>query len=423
MDYGLPTMATLMYELASFARGEGSPIDSKLRRMLPNLRFTFDKFAGDRGDALLAQLFEGDADLAAKLRSAAGKLQAAPGMDSLVPVVQQLCDMADSNQLSGPALEGLAGLAGETGQLGSIEPLLDPQKLSLSHVAGSALRQGFQQVLRRGLDLTEEERDALELFVVATSNVEQLLSLYFARYQDGSAADRKNYLYLAWIFWAFLRVRSSGLGPRESSIYRRLPGIGADVITFNYTNFFESSMLSRVKFFHGRLDRYLRLDTRDLVTDDPRLRAAVDVDRVVAFIDALRLDVGEDPAIDVPAIVPPTTFKPVMSRDQLRVWVEADDMLQKASVVVVVGYSFGLADEHFNDLVRKTHEQTRVVIVNPNLEASVDLGSRLLGVDPGSLVRSQTEGHHVFRSQRLTCAGARASDVTSDFLGVVLAPN
>lgn len=405
-----------MPELAAFTRGDGAPIDKKLRKKLPHLHFAFDRFAGHQGDDMLVQLFGGDDDIAPRLLSAAQKLKADQEMGPVATVIERLCEMAKNNQLSGAPLKGIAELAGEIGQIGSAEPLLDPQKLSLSYVAGNALRRGFQQVFQRVPSLSAEERDTLELFVVATSNIEQLLSLYFTRYQDGTAADKKNYLYLAWMLWAFLRIRSSGLAPQERSIYFHLPHISADVISFNYTNLFEREMLGRVLFFHGRLDEYLRLDTREVIREDAQLRAATDIDRVGAFVDALRLDVKSDPAIDVPAIVPPTSFKPVMSRDQLRVWVHADDLVQQADVIVVVGYSFGLADEHFNDLIRKSNPRTRVVIVNPNLDVAARVASGVLGLDFNKLSRIVREPFELFQSQRLTCVKAVAADVTSEFL-------
>jgi hypothetical protein len=421
-DYGLPTMASLMHELARFAREDGGPIDKAIRKKLPYLRFSFDKFAGDRGDDMVMQLFAGGGDIAPRLRSAAEKLKADTALGTVGTMIEQLCDMATNNQLSGESLQGIAKLAGEVGDIGGAEPLLDPQKLTLSPVAGAALRRGFQQVLRRGTTLSVEERDTLELFVVATSNIEQLLSIYFLRYQDGPAPDKKTYLYLAWMLWAFLRVRSSGLGPREDSIYARLPRIGADVITFNYTNFFDPSMLGRVKFFHGRLDEYLRLDSRDVVRADSALKAATNPNRIAEFVDGLRLDVKADPSIDIPAIVPPTSFKPVMSRDQLRTWVEADDLLQRAGVVVVVGYSFGAADEHFNDLLRKTPPRTRILIVNPDLDHAARVGCELLGIDPNRLAAARADKFDLVRAERLTCVRARATNVTSEFLDAVLRP-
>src|SRR6202035_6175098 len=67
--YGLPTMATLMGELAEFARGEGQPVNRALRDKLGRVQFSFDKHVGDQGNALITDLFSGSEELAPTLRS------------------------------------------------------------------------------------------------------------------------------------------------------------------------------------------------------------------------------------------------------------------------------------------------------------------------------------------------------------------
>ena len=412
-------MTSLMYELAAFAQGDGKPIDSELRKKLPYLQFTFSKFAGEQGDVLLTRLFGGDKDVAPTLRSAAKKLESSPEMAPVGKLVVQLCDMAEENRLTGESLKDLAHLAGETGQVAGAEPILDPRRLSMSPIPSNALRRAFQQVLVRGPDLSTKERDTLELFVAATSNIEELLSFFFARYATGTAADRKKYLYLAWMLWAFLQIRSGRLGIRGQSIYKHLPRFGTNVITFNYTNFFDQAMSARVLFFHGRLDQFLRMDTRELVTNHQDLDSALDVDRVANFLGSLRLDVRESPAVDVPALVPPTSFKPLMSRQQLRTWVRADDLLQEAALVVIVGYSFGMADEHFNDLLRNGNPRARILVANPDQE-SARAACRVLGLPPDSLKATKRETLRLLVSNRLTWVDAGASDVTPELVDLAL---
>lgn len=55
-------VATLLPELAQFARVDGRPISEALRKELPYLRFTFDKLAGDKTDSFLGNLFSGGLD-------------------------------------------------------------------------------------------------------------------------------------------------------------------------------------------------------------------------------------------------------------------------------------------------------------------------------------------------------------------------
>ena len=181
--------------------------------------------------------------------------------------------------------------SGQSRNAGESEPILDPQRLTLTQLPGDALRTAFREALMRGDQLSNQERDVLTLFVEATSNVEQLLSTYFMLFSAGRPADQKTYLYLAWMLWAFLRSRSANRVPLDGSIYPKLPSIGGDVVTFNYTNFFPPALVKQVKFFHGRLDRYLRVDDRQVVTDDQALRRATDTSTIATFLGTLRMDV------------------------------------------------------------------------------------------------------------------------------------
>lgn len=171
-------------------------------------------------------------------------------------------------------------------------------------------------------------------------------------------------------------------------------------------------LAGQVRYFHGRLDEYLRLDTREVVRDVAPLEAATTVDGIVSLIQDLRLDVDAVPAIDLPALVPPTAFKPVTHRGQLLVWADVDRLLANASEVVVVGYSFALADEHFNDLLRNANRRGRVVVVNPDLVAASREACRVLGIEPSSLSETEMGGHPVWRGGRLTCIAAKGEDVT-----------
>ena len=409
--YRIPTVSALLRDLATFAREEGRPIHTALRAKLPYLHFTFDRYAGDQGDVVLSRLFGGDSgDLVGTLRSAAAKLRADPEAASVGPVLERLCTMAESNQLTGADAAGLARLTGEPGEVGDGEPVLDPERISLSAMTGHALRRAFQRALMSYDHLSAEEREALEFFIEATSNIEELMSLYFMKYWLGRPADQKTFLYIVWMLWAFLRVRSVNRPRIDASIYARLPTLGGDVVTFNYTNFFDDVTGKRAKFFHGRLDEYLRLETRELVRDDSRMRSARTVVSIADFVGALRLDVTKAPEIDLPSIVPPTSFKPVMARRQLRTWADVDELVQKAGLIVVVGYSFALADEHFNDLLRSASTSTRIVVVNPDFGTVVPQACRVLRVDSGELLSTEQGGFELQSHNRLTFVKARAED-------------
>jgi hypothetical protein len=418
--YGVPLVAQLLPELAKFARSDGLPVSKALKAKLPNLRFSFDKYAAKKGDQLLVDLFGSASDTVPTLQSAAKKLMAEEELKPIATVLEKLCQQAEANLLAGSDLSGLAKIAESIGDVGEAEPLLDPSKITLTEPAATALRRSFQRVLIGGPDLTEHEREMLGLFVESTSNIEELLSHYFTLYSLGDRAAQRNYLYIAWMLWSFLWLRSRSTSLRSNSIYAKLALLGGDVITFNYTDFFDPQTAKRVVYFHGSLAGYLRADDRQLVTDDQQQRKALDVEGVVAFLHSLRLDVGQGGALDLPAIVPPISFKPVMSRRQILDWASADKVLQSASHIVVVGYSFGLADEHFNDLLRSTPATSRVLVVNPNCEAVTERVCDIFGIDSSTLSTGSVDEFPVLSSRRLSCLGATAEDVTPELLEAVL---
>jgi hypothetical protein len=413
--YGLPTMTTLLRELAEFADGDGLPIQKALRRKLPRVHFKFSDFAGAKGDAVLNRLFSGeDKQLVAQLRAAAIKLGNDTETADLRPLIEHLCDLAERNLLSDDEASKLAHLTHSSYEVGGGEPVLEPK---LTPMAGRAYRHVFQHALRTDAQLSEGERKALQFFVDAVSNIEDLLSDYFMRFALDKASDKKTFLYIVWMFWAFMRVKSANLARKDHTIYSQLAStLAGDVVTFNYTNFFDPRTTKRVRYFHGRLDEYLKVDTREVVRDDPDLADATTVDGIVKFVDKLRLSIDSIPEIDLPGIVPPTAFKPVMHRDQLLVWAEVDELLKNATEVVVVGYSFALADEHFNDLLRHANLRSRVVVVNPDIQTASYEACRVLGVDRDTLVETKVEGLLARRSGRLVCVAAKGEELTDSLL-------
>lgn len=356
-----------------------------------------------------------------KLRSAAEKLKADDDLAIIGVAIERLCGMADFQEFNEDEVRALARTAGMAGSAPESELLLVPGHFELTELVRTALRRSYQQIFARGSKLTAEERNVLELFVASTSDIEQLLSDYFARYMVGSSADRRTYLYIAWMLWAFLRLRSSRPTRQpDKSVYNVLPGMGADVVTFNYTNFFQQRPRS-LYFFHGRLDHYLKLDTRELVTNDARLQDATDVASMLQFLGRLRLDVTGGTDFDLPAIVPPTIFKPIMSREQLLTWAAVDGLLQNAELVVVIGYSFARADEHFNDLLRKGATDARFVVVNTELRGPAEALAAIIDMDPSRLQATQRAGFAILTGGRITAVQARAEDLDNDFLANVVA--
>ena len=112
--------------------------------------------------------------------------------------------------------------------------------------------------------------------------------------------------------------------------------------------------------------------------------------------------------MDIPSVVPPTTFKPVLSREQLRVWAKADEALAQADAVVIVGYSFAQADEHFNDLLRKSAASVTVVARRP--EVAWSRAARVLGIEAKP---TASRDGRVFRHGRLRVVRGQAESLSA----------
>ena len=302
---GVPVVADLLPQLAAFVKGEGAEVNAALRKRLPYLRFTFDQFAAGKAETLVAELFADADGRGPTWRGVAAKLKQDREMEPLGEVIEHLCSMAANNQLTGESLKALVRLAGDRAEVGEAEPIIDPTRITLSQLPAAGLRAAFHQALIRSQEYTPKERELLEQFILSVSNIEELLSTYFMLFMLARASsEQKTYLYLAWILWAFLRLKSVGHSAPERSIYSRLPPLGGAVVTFNYTNFFVRSAGGGPIFFHGRLDRYLRVDDRRTVSDDPKLTGAPSSERLVSFFEGLRLDVNNAPQLDIPAHCP-----------------------------------------------------------------------------------------------------------------------
>jgi hypothetical protein len=415
VSYGIPMVGTLLRELARFARDEGKGISAALKAELPYLRFTFDRFAGDQASSLISSLFDRGNDVNLSLESAVTKLKSHGELRALGVALGQLCEMARLNELQGVDVAGLAHIVGSAAEVPDATLMLDPQHISLETMFGQAMPQSFERALLENDLFDVKEHDALELFITSASNIEELLSRYFRLFSGlGSPHDQKTYLYLPWMLWAFLRHKSGAEVTRSGTLYAHLSAIADDVITFNYTDFFDAATRYRVTHFHGDLHSYLRCDDRSLVRI-PGLSHSGDLRAIQNVVSSLRLDVRNYPAVDIPAIVPPLSFKPVMSRTQLLAWAGCDTILQAANRIVVVGYSFATADEHFNDLLRHTKSSTRIIVINPDLVTTPVQACRALALDPAWLTAARTAGRESLSLDRLICLKATADEVDQRF--------
>ena len=76
-------------------------------------------------------------------------------------------------------------------------------------------------------------------------DIEQLLSQYFYGFYTGQTNNRRDYLYISWILWAYLVSEEQRKSQEDMevtketkhTIYAQLEGKDCQVITFNYTSY------------------------------------------------------------------------------------------------------------------------------------------------------------------------------------------
>lgn len=408
--FGLPLVSGLSRALADFVANDGKAIDRALRKRVPNVRLSFDKVGADASDNLITRMFEDPSDVVPQLDAFQRRLATLPDGAPVAEVLGLLGEMAKRNEVDPELVARLAAAAGAPQAEGASERVLDPQRLTLSPVVRHAVRSTLPSVLTQP-GLSPRERALAEGILAAVSNVEDLLALHFARFltPNSVVAERRTFVYLAWTLWALLKIRAAQVDRTQHSIYDELTKVSGTIVTFNYTNFFHAQTRARVLHFHGRLDQYLRVDTREIL-DEPSFANASSPDDIAALFGALRLDVAPDSGeIDLPALVPPTTFKPVLSRAQLRTWAETDIAIDAADRILIVGYSFAQSDEHFNDLLRKSKAVVRVLTRDP--DGVLPRAARALGIDARAASRKRGGSIH---AGRLSVIGGTAEGLDKD---------
>jgi hypothetical protein len=293
VPFHLPTVPQLARELARFCgHGDGKKINLALRGHVKRVYLNFEKLGGRTGDALVSRLFEDPVETVPIMRNIRTKVQAqnAP----LAALLDQVCEMALKNPIKPEVVEGLSEFADEGGFQGESDSVFDPNTLVLKQLARNALHSGLRQALLQVGNLSDKERALMEEILLEFLSVEDLLGIYFTRASLGGLSERKTYLYLSWILWGYLKyMTAAGQWPESGCFYQPLRVVQPDVITFNYTNFFGDPLQSKVRYFHGRLDHYLRVDDRVTIADDIDFRTAATADQIMKTFARLRLDYNQ----------------------------------------------------------------------------------------------------------------------------------
>jgi hypothetical protein len=132
------------------------------------------------------------------------------------------------------------------------------------------------------------------------------------------------------------------------------------------------------------------------------------------FINSMRVDWEQDPPeISLPAFIPPLAMKPIISTEYLERWYESGQKLKTAKTIVVLGYSFSVADEHFNDLIRKYNRDAKLIVVDPGLDGPMNRVCHMLSHDVTRLRAKNVAGLECKTDGRLLFVKAKAEEIDS----------
>jgi hypothetical protein len=381
------------------------------------MRFNLQTYGGDEAENLGQKLLGSHQHLLPRILTALDKHPDAGNVNAaaIKILLTKLTAIADENELDPAIVAQLCHLTGEEHADGG-DTLIDTRHIAFRPTVRQAIKTLFSQVAAEIPDLTQEEREAFAEIVAILSNFEELLATLFTGYFTKNTSDQKKYFYLAWLLWAYIKHREdAGRRDRDRSFYKTLSevGPGAGIITFNYTDFFYGSERPRNGYFHGDCKSLIHFHTREYVSNNVQLRDANTLDRMKDFINGLHTDWTTDPPeVSLPGIVPPIAMKPIICTEYLERWYECGQTIKKAKTIVVVGYSFGIADEHFNDLVRKANPEAKLIVVDPSLDSVVNRVCQLGQQNREALRAIEVNGLQCKTGGRLLFVKAKAEEIT-----------
>lgn len=408
-----PLAERLLPELYSFIKGEGADFEKEVRAAIPGLRFDFTKFINAEIDAItskdqdeLRRIVEIINDAILTINNSKSMLKKRGQV--IVTLFDKLASIQKSSQIDEETHLLIQEAFGE--EYAESDFVIDMHKVSLSDTFKTILK----TTLRESLAVSNPISDAMASHLL---DIEQLLIQQFLGFYSGKPFIVKQYIYISWCLWGFLVtkqqevLRSSEGG--ELPFYANLPD-DLSAITLNYTTFLKNHIEGEVIHFHGGLAEYVRMDTRQLLPIENIL--TLNIIEFARTQISPNLDFSESNVFDqkhvIPSLVPPLKLKPVLSHKYIDLWARASKFVRQADKIVVIGYSFNNADEHFNDILRNGGDK-RYDIVAPDAHSDrfIRRMEKVFGISSGSLVNTIVGGLEVKSAGRVRLIAASADQI------------
>jgi hypothetical protein len=418
-----PMANTLLPEVAQYLAGDGQAVDEALRKALPGIRFSFGRLIGGAIDNLTTREVGELKSVIQRVQQVANEIDDENDIIKkqgllIVRLFDKLVSIACENQIDEETCQLIKDVFGkDADEMVDNDSIVDLHKLSLSDTFKSILKRTLHQSLSGKSNVVAE---ALGMDML---NIEQLLIEKFLGFYNNKSSEIKNYIYIAWCLWAFLVHRQrqvlANYPDGQIPFYKGIPQ-GTNAITLNYTSFLENKLgRAHTVYFHGGLSEYVRMDTRDLV----------DIENILDCNPANFIETDIAPNIDVteevcenqkhviPALVPPLRLKPILSHKYIELWHKASQWVHSAAKIIIVGYSFNNADEHFNDIIR-VNKDKKFDIVGPHVHGKTFLNriEKVLGIPTNNLVSCHVQGKPCKKAGNIRLIEAKADEVNLEEL-------
>lgn len=414
-----PLANTLLAGVSQYLEGDGKDVDKILRKMLPGLKFSFNNMIARAVEKIATRETHEQKAMIQKVRDVIQGLPKDQDLiikhgELIIKLFEKLAIIAEHSILD-IETESLIRevFPNEANEFIDSESILDIRSLSLSDTFKTVLKHTLK------LGLSGKNHAVAEALGAEMLNIETLLIEKFLGFYNEKPSDIKNYIYISWSLWAYLVDKQKSVITTHQN--KGLPFYDTlhdsiIALTLNYTSFLENKLgIENTIYFHGGLAEYVRMDTRDLLPIE-NISDCNPAEFIKNFV-MPNIDVTNDSISQqrhvIPALVPPLRLKPILSHKYIELWSKSSTWVKDAKHIIVVGYSFNNADEHFNDILRCANDGKKIDIIAPDACSNYfkNRMEKVFNIPTSQFNTIQLNGKPALQARNIRLIPAKASEV------------
>lgn len=403
----MPLVAELVPRIRTFLNNEGKEVEAALRKMLPGLRFKYDNIIKNAVEKLATDFKTQVQEIRTNIESELNNENLSESDKNLGELIFNLLDkiqrLTEDTKID-QKTEELINIVFENKIEVSEDNIINLDKLSFTDVFSKVMN----IILEKSLE--DPQNPILKHIHKSLMDFERLLMNSFVGFYTGRQSEMKKYLYLSWTLWAYLSFLQINVLNNINPIpfYSTIPKEW-NIVTLNYTRF-ARDVNPNAKYFHGDLTSFIDMTNRTV----GKIELNNDPDGIAQFLlNTISKNINFDSKNTkcvIPSIIPPLKLKPVLSKDYITIWYESKSILDQSELIVVIGYSFAKADEHFNDLIR-SNKHKKIVIIDPNADVITNSIQHIFTARKEDFIQNLHQGKESFSHGNLILIKSLAADI------------